>query len=81
MMKKEEVDYIMDIMFDNLVNFIQSELKTQTIPTDNKKLCSLDYRKPKISHLAKEEGLYWRVNNTHYFKTVNHTDVAVSVSS
>ena len=30
-------DYIMDIMFDSLVNFIQSELQTQTIPPDDKK--------------------------------------------
>ena len=28
-MKKEEVPYIMDIIFDGLVNFIQSELQTQ----------------------------------------------------
>ena len=38
MMKKEEVDYIMDIMFHDLVNFIQSEVCTQTIPPDDKKL-------------------------------------------
>ena len=76
-MKKEEVDYFMDIMFDNLVNLIQSELKTQTIPPDDKTLCSLDNRKPKISPLAKAEGLYWRVNNRHYFESVNHTDAAV----
>ena len=61
-------DYIMDVTFDSLVNFIQSELQTWTITPDDKKLCSLDQRKPKISPLVKEEGLYWRVNNRHYFK-------------
>ena len=35
-------DYIMDIMFDSLVNFIQKELQTWTITPDDKKLCSLD---------------------------------------
>ena len=40
-------------MFDSLVNFIQSELQTETIPPDDKKLCCLDHRKPKISPLAK----------------------------
>ena len=70
-------DYIMDVMFESLVNFIQSELQTQTITPDDKKLCSLDQRKPKISPLAKAEGLYWRVNNRHYFKPVNYTDAAV----
>ena len=77
MIKKEEVDYIMDIMFDDLVNFIQSELQTQAIPPHDKKLCSLDLRKPKISPLAKAQGLHWRVNNRHYLKFVNHTDAAV----
>ena len=71
----------MGIIFDGLVNFIQSELQTQTIPSDDKKLCSLDDRKPKISPLAKEEGLYWRVNNRHHFKSINHTDAAVLMSS
>ena len=70
-------DYIMDITFDSLVNFIQNELQTQTITPDDKKLCSMDQGKPKISPLAKAEGLYWRVNNRHYFKSVNHTDAAV----
>ena len=70
-------DYIMDVTFDSVVNFIQSELQTQTIPPDDEKLCSLDQRKPKISPLAKTEGLYWRVNNSYYFKSVNHTDAAV----
>ena len=65
MMKKEEVGFIMGIMFDDLVIFIQSELQTQTILPDDKKLCSLDNRKPKIIPLAKAEGLYWRVNNRH----------------
>ena len=67
-------------MFQDLVNFIQSELQTQTIPPDGKKLCSMDHRKPKIRPLLKA-GLYWRVNNRHYFKSVNHTDAAVLVSS
>ena len=52
-MKKEEADYIMDIIFDDWVKFIQSELQTQTIPPDDRKLCSLDHREPKISPLAK----------------------------
>ena len=80
-MKKEEIDIIMYIMFDDLVNYIQSELQTQTIPLDDKKLCSLDHKKPKISPLAKAEGLYWRVNNIPYLKSVNHTGAAVLVSS
>ena len=69
----------MDIMFDDLVIFIQIEL--QTIPPGDKKLCSWDHRKPKIRPLAKAERLYWRINNRHYFKSVNHTDAAVLVSS
>ena len=67
----------MDVMFDSLVILIQSELQTQTIPPDDKKLCSFDHRKPKISPLAKAEGLNWRVNNRHYFMSVNRTDAAV----
>ena len=51
-------DYIMDFKFDSLVNFIQIELQTQTIPTDDKKMHSLDQRKPKTSPLAKAEGLH-----------------------
>ena len=52
---KKEVDYIMDIIFDDFVNFIQSELHTQTIPPDDKKLCSLDHRKPKIALWLKQK--------------------------
>ena len=69
MMMKEEVDYIVDIMFDDLLNFIQSEVHTQTISPDDKKLHSLDHRKPGISPLDKAEGLYWGVNKRHYFKS------------
>ena len=46
----------MDIMFDDLMKFIQSE--QQNIPPNDKKLFSLDHRKCKISPLAKAEGLY-----------------------
>ena len=53
MMKKEEVDYIMDIMFDNLVNFIQSEL--QTIPPDYETLCSLDHMSPGLALWLKKD--------------------------
>ena len=80
-MKKEGVDYIMDIMFDDLMNFIQSEQQTQIIPPDDKKLCSLVHRKPEISPQAIAEGLYCRANNRHYFKYLKHTDAVVSVSS
>ena len=47
MMMKEEVDYIMNMKFDNFVNCFQSELQTQTIPPDDEKLCSLHHRKLK----------------------------------
>ena len=54
MMKKEEVDYIMDIMFHDLVNFIQNELQIQSIPPDDKKLCSLIIGNPSLALCLKQ---------------------------